>query len=89
MSQPGIQPRYVVVVYNPAVLPDAPQLCQLFGFNFKPTKATQYHGEVKMLSELRVPDMDIVVCIELFSHRFLFAEITDDNQALIFSICQM
>lgn len=54
MSQPGIQPRYVVVVYNPAVLPDAPQLCQLFGFNFKPTKATQYHGEFKMMSEFRL-----------------------------------
>ncbi|KAK4319892.1 hypothetical protein Pmani_009198 [Petrolisthes manimaculis] len=46
MSQPGIQPRYVVVVYNPDVLPDAPQLCKLFGFNSKPAKTKQYHEVV-------------------------------------------
>ncbi|XP_045598429.1 protein O-linked-mannose beta-1,2-N-acetylglucosaminyltransferase 1 isoform X1 [Procambarus clarkii] len=42
LSQPGIQPRYVVVVYNPEVIKDVTQLCQLFGFNAKATSEKKY-----------------------------------------------
>ncbi|KAK8720950.1 hypothetical protein OTU49_013005 [Cherax quadricarinatus] len=44
LSQPGIQPRYVVVVYNPEVIKDVTQLCQLFGFNAKATTEKEYYS---------------------------------------------
>lgn len=45
LSQPGIQPRYVVVVYDPDIIKDVPELCQLFGFQAKVTAAKEYYSK--------------------------------------------
>ncbi|KAG7161330.1 O-linked-mannose beta-1-2-N-acetylglucosaminyltransferase 1-like 22 [Homarus americanus] len=51
LSQPGIQPRYVVVVYNPELIKDVAQLCQLFGFNAKATSVKEYHRIMAVVFE--------------------------------------
>ena len=42
ISQPGIQLQFVIVIYNPDVNPDIPDLTDLFGFTSLPTKFTEY-----------------------------------------------
>lgn len=54
ISQPGIVPQYVVVVYNPEVIKDVPQLCKLFGFNSKATNVKEYFRMLEVLFETAV-----------------------------------
>ncbi|CAL4149703.1 unnamed protein product [Meganyctiphanes norvegica] len=49
LSQPGIQPRYVVVVYDPEIINDVPELCRLFGFSYKATSVKEYHKLVEVV----------------------------------------
>ena len=42
IGQPGVQLKYVNVVYNPKVIDDVPQLASLFGFTTTVTHAEQY-----------------------------------------------
>ncbi|XP_071523625.1 protein O-linked-mannose beta-1,2-N-acetylglucosaminyltransferase 1-like isoform X1 [Panulirus ornatus] len=51
LSQPGIQPRFVVVVYNPEIIKDVPQLCKLFGFNAKATGVKEYYKIMEVVFE--------------------------------------
>lgn len=45
LSQPGIQPRYVVVIYNPELVKDVPELCKLFGFSYKAINEKHYFSK--------------------------------------------
>ncbi|KAK7081570.1 Protein fam3a [Halocaridina rubra] len=67
LSQPGIQPQYVVVVYNPEKIKDVPQLCRLFGFNAKATNAQEYYRVMEVLFETAIalyPGASYITVIE-------------------------
>ncbi|XP_063611982.1 protein O-linked-mannose beta-1,2-N-acetylglucosaminyltransferase 1-like [Penaeus indicus] len=51
LSQPGIQPRYVVVIYNPELVKDVPELCKLFGFSYKAISEKHYFKILELTFE--------------------------------------
>ena len=63
LGQPGVQNKYVVVVYDPRHIPDVPLLCRLFKFGSKAVVADTFEHTLEYYGVCLCACLCVCVCV--------------------------